>query len=125
MASSAAQLAGVQFDGRDERIAVGDAGAAAFQQQDDVERGRFAHIVDVAFVGHAQNMNVGAFERLGVIVERVLNFVHHEVRHLAVDVAGQIDEARFDAGLLGFPGQIERDRWECSGRPGQGRDKRA
>ena len=56
-----------------------------------------------------------------MIVERVLNLVHDEVRHLAVDVARQLDEARFDAGLLGLPGQIERiDRDAVPAQAGAG-----
>ena len=75
---------------------------------DDIERRRFAHVVDIALVGHAHHVHARALERLGVIVQRVLNLVHDEVRHLAVDVAGQLDEARLDAGLLGLPRKIER-----------------
>ena len=102
------QLVIVQTQRWNERIAVSDARSAALQQQDDIQRGRFAHIVDIALVRDAQNVHVRAFERLGMLVERVLNLVHHEVRHLAVDVSGQLDKTRLDAGLLGFPGEIKR-----------------
>ena len=42
------------------------------------------------------------------VVQRVLHLVDHEMRHLAVDVARQLDEARFDARLLGLPRKIKR-----------------
>ena len=102
------ELVIVQLDLRDERIAVSDSGSAPFQEQNNVQRGRFTHIVDVALVSDAQNVHMRAFERLGMIVERVLDLIHHEVRHLPVDIARQFDETRLDAGLLGFPGEIER-----------------
>ena len=53
-------------------------------------------------------MDVRAFERLGVVVECVLNLIHHEVRHLPVDVTGELDKSRFDSSLFGLPRQIER-----------------
>jgi len=48
-------------------------------------------------------MHVRAFDGLRLIVEGILNLLKHEVRHLPVDIAGEIDEARLDTGLLGFP----------------------
>ena len=49
------------------------------------------------------------------------HLVDHRVRHLAVDVAGQFDEPRLDAELLGLPGQIERiDRNAVPAQAGAG-----
>ena len=64
---------------------------------------RLAHIVDIALIGDAQNVDARTLEGLGMIVQRVLDFIDDEVRHGAVDIAGQLDETGFDAGLLGFP----------------------
>ena len=87
--------------------------------------GRFAHIVDVALVGHAQDVNVRTLDRLAVIVQRVLHLFDHEMRHLAVDVAGQFDETRLDAGLLGLPGQIERVDRNAVAAQARARDRTA
>ena len=63
-ASSRNQLVVVQANAGDERIAVGDARAAALQQQNNIQRGRLAHVVDIALVSDAQDVNVRALERL-------------------------------------------------------------
>ena len=58
------QVETIYFDLRHEWIRVGDHGAATLQQMDDVEGRRFAHIVDVAFISNAQQMNMRPAERL-------------------------------------------------------------
>src|SRR5476649_102246 len=74
----------------------------------DVDGGRLAHIVDVSLIGYAEDVDAGAHQGLGMAVQSALYSVHDEVWHLAVDVPGQFDESRFDAGLLRLPRQVER-----------------
>src|ERR1700679_723871 len=50
-----------------------------------------------AIIFDATNVDSRAFEGFRVIVERVLDFVDHEVRHGAVDVARELDKARLHA----------------------------
>ena len=53
-------------------------------------------------------MNVRAFERFRMVVQRVLDFVDDEVGHLPVDISSEFNESSLDAGLLGLPGEIKR-----------------
>src|SRR5688572_7431691 len=46
------------------RIVVRDLRTLIFQQSDHVERGTLAHVVDVTLVGHAENENPAAVDRL-------------------------------------------------------------
>ena len=70
-------------------------------------------------------MDARSLDRLACVVERVLHLVDHEVRHLAVDIAGQLDEARLDAGLLGLPGKIERIDGDAVAAQARARDRTA
>src|SRR5262249_8286692 len=98
----------INTNGRDVGVAVGDHAAEALQQMNDIKGGGFTDIINVALVSHADHVDTGAIQSLVPGVQRVLDFFHYEVRHVAVDVAGKIDESGFDAGLTGFPGKIER-----------------
>src|SRR5262249_21915545 len=93
----------------------------AHEKVDDIQSRRFPYIINVPFVGYAEDMNPGTVQRLAVIVQSVLDLVHHKVRHLAIDISGQLDKARFNAGLFGFPGQIEGIDWYAvPAQPGAG-----
>src|ERR1700693_6275139 len=52
-------------------------------------------------------MYMRPFERLPGFIECVLHLIDNEMGHLAVDISGQFDETRLDAGLFGFPGEVE------------------
>ena len=55
------------------------------------------------------------------VVEGVLNFFDDEFGHAAVDVAGEFDEAGFNAGFFTFPGKIKRiDGNAVAAEPGTG-----
>ena len=110
---------------RNIRIAVGEPGAAPFQQQHDIQGGRLPEILDIPLVCHAQDVDVRSFHRLAGVVKRILDLIHHEVRHLAVDIAGQLDETGFDAGLLGLPGEIERIDRDAMAAQARARDRTA
>ena len=70
------------------RVAVGDdAAAAAASSSITSSAGDSRMIVDIALVSHAHDVNARALDRLAGVVQRILHLVHHEVRHLAVDVA--------------------------------------
>ena len=78
------------------------------QQTDDVDGGRLADIVDIALVRHARHMDLRSLHGLRGVVQGALHAFDHVVGHLAVDVSRQFNEAGFDAGLLGLPGEVER-----------------
>ena len=92
---------------------------------DDIERRGFAHIVDVALIRTPMMWIFEPFTGFDDIVQRVLDLVNDKMRHLAVDVAGEFDEARFNAGLLGLPGQIERIDRNAVPAEARARDKTA
>ena len=97
------QIDAIQLKPGHIRVAVRQARPAALEQQHHVQGRRFPHVVYILLICDAQDVNVRTLHRLARVVERVLDFVHHKVRHLAVDVAGQFDEARLDPRLLGLP----------------------
>ena len=103
-----AAVPGARRQRRHVRIGVLDVGALLVEQRHHVERRRFAHVVDVALVGDAEDQHGRAVDRLLMAVQRVGDLVDDEVRHAAVDLPGQLDEPRIEAGLLRFPRQVER-----------------
>ena len=46
---------------------------------------------------------ISALYGLAAVVQGILHLLDDKVRHLSVDVAGQLDKARLDARLLGLP----------------------
>lgn len=60
--------------------------------------------------------------QLPMVIENALGFVHHKVRHLAIDVARELDEASLNVGLLALPRQINGSmemQWPPSPGPGE------
>src|SRR3954470_9275019 len=51
---------------------------------------------------------MGPANWLRLVVERIADFIDNKVGHLAVDVAGELNEPGFYAGLFRLPRQIER-----------------
>jgi hypothetical protein len=74
------------------RVVVADLRAQVFQQRDDLQRGRLAHIPDAGLVADAHDRDPRAFDRHPPVVERALGLGHAVVWHLLVDLAGQLDE---------------------------------
>ena len=107
------------------RIGVADDRAALRQQLEDVERRRLAQVVDVALVGDADHVHARAVDRLLLRVQRIDDPLHHELRHRAVDDAGQLDEARLEVVLLAPSTTGRTDRSGCSARRGPGPDRTA
>jgi len=75
-------------DSGEEGIVVADDGALVAEQFEDGERRGFAQVVDVAFVGQAEDQDFGAFDGLGLVVESVGDLFDDEVGHGGVDFAG-------------------------------------
>src|SRR5579862_5544301 len=88
-------------------IAISYLSSAAHEKVDDIESGGFADILNVALVSHPKDVNPRAVQGLAMLIQGMLDFVDHKVRHLPVDIAGQLNKSSFDAGLFGLPGQIE------------------
>lgn len=64
------------------------------------------NVVSVAFIGDTPpRYESEIFDGLATIIERILNLVCHKMRHLAVDMPGEFDEAGLDTGVAGLPGK--------------------
>ena len=83
-------------------------GAVGAEQADDLERRRLAQVVDVGLVGDAEHQHLGAVQALAARVERAVELLDAEVRHVLVDLAGQLDELRPEVELARLPAQVER-----------------
>ena len=70
--------------------------------------GRLSDVADIPLVGDPEYVNARAAQALVVVVQGVRNEINHKCRHLIVDLAGQVDEARLEAVHTRFPGEIER-----------------
>src|SRR5580698_10507648 len=84
-----------KLNSRKIRVCVSNASASLFQEQYDIERGRFPYVIDIAFVCYPEHMDVRTLQWLRAIVQRVLNLIDYEMRHLSVDVAGKLNESCF------------------------------
>src|SRR5579872_5146357 len=73
----------------------------------DLDGGRFTSVVHVLLVGDAEHQYPAAFEGLAPLVERRDGLVHHPLRHAAVDLARQADEAGIHTVFQRLPGEIE------------------
>ena len=93
------------------------------EQPHDVERRRLAHVVDVALVGDARDQDLRSVDRLALRIERLADLVDDVVRHAGVDVAGELDEARIEPGLLRLPRQIERIDRDAVAAEARARDR--
>jgi hypothetical protein len=69
-------------------VVVGDRSAPFAEEFDDGQRWGLAEVVDVAFVGQAEDQDLRSFDRLGVIVQSRSDLVEDEVGHGGVDFAG-------------------------------------
>src|SRR5215472_13924002 len=58
-------------------------------------------------------MDAGSLYGPAAIVKGILHLLHHEMRHVTVNVAGELDEAGFNAGLPCLPGKIEGINWDA------------
>jgi hypothetical protein len=72
------------------------------QQLDDLGCRRLAHVVDVGLVGEPDHEHGSTAQRLAELVEAVDRAADHVVRHRAVDLARELDEARVVAELRAF-----------------------
>src|SRR5690606_31677283 len=68
------------------RVVIADVRTALLQQADDVQRGAFTQVVNVALVRRAQNQDVRAVDRLTHLVERIHDLRDDVQRHVAVDL---------------------------------------
>ena len=92
---------------RDEGVVVIDVGTHFFELFDQLERGAFAHIINVGLVGEAEHQDSASADGLTLIVEGPAHALHHVLGHLVVDFAGKFDEARGHAHLACFPSEVE------------------
>ncbi len=93
---------------RQVRVVIADARAFALEHGHDVERRRFAQVVDIALVRNAQQQHRRSANRFRVTVQRVRHLVNDMMRHRAVHVSRELDEASLEPDLLHLPRQIKR-----------------
>ncbi len=97
----------------DVRVVVADVGAGRPQQLDQLLGRRLAHVADVGLVGDAEDQDLRAGDRaLQPVVQRLRDDRAAEVRHVVVDLAGELDEARREVVLARLPREVvgvERD----------------
>jgi len=74
----------VELDLRDPRVAVADVAAALDQLAHDLERGRFANVVDVRLVSHPQQQQPRVLDRPAGIVQRIGDLLDDEERIAAL-----------------------------------------
>ena len=87
-----------------------------------LQRRRLADVADAALVARAQDQDPRALDRLGHVVERLLDPLDAVVGHVLVDLAGELDELGRHVELAGAPGEVERvDREAVAAHPGPAR----
>ena len=109
---------------------LGDDGALLEEQRYDVDRGRLANVVDVAFVGHAECQNLRALERLAALVEQINDLADDERRRLVGGVEhvlearpiSRLQRKRAEPMRAHHRGNTGLDPEVCAGRR---RDQRA
>src|SRR6185369_17033833 len=105
---------------RDEWIVENDLRAVRFEQAHDVECGALADVVDVRLVRDADDEDAAAVHRLSFFVECLRDLGNDVRRHLTIDLAGEIDEARLVVQRPHLPREvmrIERDTETADARP--------
>ncbi len=92
---------------REVGIVVVEFRAALLQQLHDFQRGRLAEVIDVFFVGDAEDQDLRTLDRFLAIVESGGDGLDHVIRHRGVHFAGEFDEARGEIVFARFPRKIE------------------
>ena len=99
-------LAG-ELDLGDMRVVVADMSAFFFELLGEhVTRG-LAVVIDVRFVSNAEEENLGALDRLAVVIKRIGNAGNHIVRHGGIDLAREFNETGVLLVFAGLPGQVK------------------
>ena len=89
------------------------------QVLDEPDRRRLAHVGGVLLVGHSEQADPGAVERLVTRVQQLADLTRDVGGHGGVDAAAELDELGVDAPLAGLPGQVERvDRHAVTAQAG-------
>jgi hypothetical protein len=89
-------------------IVVAQLRAPRLQQLDDLERRGFAQVANARLVGRADDEDPRAPHGLAGVVERPLDRLQADVRHVLVDLAGELDELGREIVLARLPGEVER-----------------
>src|SRR5690242_2479087 len=71
-----------------------------------LQRRRFADVIGVALVSHAERENLGAIDAFALRVQSVGDAPYDKGGHLAVDVSRQLNQPRLASFHARFPGQI-------------------
>ena len=76
----------------DKGIVIAHLSALLLQKMDHIQRRGFTQVINIGFIGHAQNQHLAAIGRLLHQVERILNLAQRVARHIGVDLGGQFNE---------------------------------
>ena len=90
-------------DEREVRIVVANRCPLFLQQFDDGKSGRFAQIVDIFLVGHAEDKDASSVNRFLMLVQRAADGGEHVIRHVGVDFSCQFNKTCSEVPFLGFP----------------------
>ena len=93
---------------RHERIVIGDLGPVLLEKTEDIEGGRFPHVVDVPLVGDPEQQDRGSVDGLLPPVQGFSDLADDEIRHLGVDLGRQLDEARLVVQCPHLPREVVR-----------------
>ena len=89
-------------------IAVAEQRSSLHQQFQQFKRGTFARIIHIFFVGHTQNADSTALDRLTLFIQKLGQASNHISRHAGIDFASQLNEASVHALQACQPAEIER-----------------
>src|SRR5215471_6770273 len=89
-------------------IVVADNGAFLLQQLNDGQGGRFAQVIDVSFVGHAEYQDLRSVHRFLFLVQGPRDGIDHVIGHVVIDLTGELDEAGAKIPFLSSSGKIKR-----------------
>ena len=95
----------VEFDLGDPRVAVANIAAALDQLPHDLERRRFARVVDVGLVGHPKQQQPRALDRQAGLIQGIRDLLDDEERHRRVDLVRGLDQPSRVAVLAQPPGE--------------------
>src|SRR5262249_43638981 len=80
-----------------ERVVIADIGASIKELFNNAEGRRFANVVDVPLVSHAQHEDSRALYRLALVVQSVLDQLNDMPGHMGIHFLSQADETGLES----------------------------
>ena len=95
------------------RVIVIDGRTEMVEFFDQLKAGTFPNIIHIRFVSQSQHQNATSVDALAALVQGNGDLSKHVMRHVAIDLAGQLDETGRQSDFAGFPGEIIRIDWDA------------